>query len=92
MLPFLYLGKALEMDSLIYYRLHEYGGLDWRVETKHGGDFDYREEITSQFAAEYNKAIGEVRKAADILGMRVELPAVLAEAELDAPKPVEVSA
>jgi MoaA/NifB/PqqE/SkfB family radical SAM enzyme len=92
MLPFLYLGKALEMDSLIYYRLHEYGGLDWRVETKSGGDFDYREEITSQFAAEYNKAIGEVRKAADILGMRVELPATLAEKELEAPKPVEVNA
>lgn len=82
MLPFLYLGHALKMDSLIYYRLHEYGGLDWKVDTKHGGDFDYREEITSKFAAEYNKGISEVRKAADLLGIRVELPAALAEEEV----------
>lgn len=89
MLPFLYLGHALKMDSLIYYRLHEYDGLDWRVETKSGGDFDYREEITSQFVADYNKGISEVRKAADLLGIRVELPAALTEKET---RPVEVNA
>lgn len=82
MLPFLYLGKALKMDALIYYRLHEYEGLDWRVETKNGGVFDYREEITSNFAVAYNNGISEVRKAADLIGMRVELPAALTEDEV----------
>lgn len=82
MLPFLFLGKALQMDALIYYRLHEYSGLDWRIEAKRGGTFDYREECTSKFAAEYNKGINDVRKAADLLGMQVELPAALTEEEM----------
>lgn len=82
MLPFLYLGKLLKMNSLIYYRLHEYEGLDWRIETKDGGVFNYREEITSQFAVKYNQEVINVRKAADLLGIKVELPAVLTDDEL----------
>lgn len=82
MLPFLYLGRALKMNALIYYRLHEYGNLDWRIQTKDGGTFDYREEITSNFALEYNKGIENVRRAADLIDMPVHLPAALTEDEL----------
>ena len=82
MMPLVFLAKALHVDSIKYYRLHEYEGLDWRVETKAGGIFDYREECTRKFGQEYNRAIEHTRQAAEILGVHIELPASLTEAEL----------
>jgi molybdenum cofactor biosynthesis enzyme MoaA len=75
MTPFLYLGKALGVDSVTYFRLHEYDGLDWEVETRHGGSFNYRGECVGTFAAQYNEELERVRRAAVILGVKVDLPA-----------------
>jgi len=77
MMPLVYLGKALRVDSIIYYRLHEYDGLDWRIEAKHGGVFDYLEECVNQFPEEYNQQIQRTRQLAETLGVHVELPALL---------------
>ena len=67
MMPFVFLAKALKVDVIKYYRLHEYDGLDWRVETKAGGIFDYRNECVGKFGEEYNHEIERTRKAAEIL-------------------------
>jgi MoaA/NifB/PqqE/SkfB family radical SAM enzyme len=82
MMPLVFLAKALKADEVKYYRLHEYEGLDWRVETKAGGIFDYREECTRKFGQEYNREIERTRQAAETLGMPIEIPAPLSEAEL----------
>jgi MoaA/NifB/PqqE/SkfB family radical SAM enzyme len=42
MLPFVFLAKALKADATTYFRLHEYDGLDWEVDTKAGGSFNCR--------------------------------------------------
>jgi MoaA/NifB/PqqE/SkfB family radical SAM enzyme len=70
MVPFVYLAKALKVDGVKYYRLHEYEGLDWRIETKDGGTFDYRQETTANFAEAYNRAVESTREAADAFGGR----------------------
>jgi MoaA/NifB/PqqE/SkfB family radical SAM enzyme len=75
MLPLVFLAKALKVDAVKYYRLHEYDGLDWRIETKIGGSFDYREESTDAFVNEYNLVVEHTRRAAEMLGLYIELPA-----------------
>lgn len=75
MLPLIYLAKGLKVNEVKYYRLHQYDGLDWRVETKDGGFFDYREECASTFCDDYNRQRERVLQAAEILGIFVELPA-----------------
>ena len=82
MMPFVFLAKALKVDVIKYYRLHEYEGLDWRIEAKGGGIFDYREECVENFSEEYNREIERTRQAAEILGISIELPAPLTESEL----------
>jgi hypothetical protein len=82
MMPLIVLAKALKVDEVKYYRLHEYEGLDWQVETKAGGMFDYREECTKKFGEEYNRELERTRTAAEILGIQIELPAPLMESEL----------
>ena len=57
-----------------FWRLHEYDGLDWTVEAKDGGVFDYRKETPDNFVEQYNRHIGNTRRVADIVGMDVELP------------------
>ena len=79
MVPFVYLAKALKVDVAKYYRLHEYEGLDWRVETREGGIFDYREECAGKFAQEYNREINRTHRAATILDVSIELPAPLTQ-------------
>jgi MoaA/NifB/PqqE/SkfB family radical SAM enzyme len=74
MVPFIYLAKALDVDSIHYWRLHEYHGLDWKVETKDGGVFDYLKETTGNFVEEYNRQIDITRRVAEIVGMDAELP------------------
>jgi MoaA/NifB/PqqE/SkfB family radical SAM enzyme len=75
MLPFIFLAKSLRVDSVIYYRLHEYEGLNWKVPTEDGGNFNYREECTTEFADVYNRELAFTREAARILDVHVELPA-----------------
>jgi MoaA/NifB/PqqE/SkfB family radical SAM enzyme len=75
--PFIYLAKSLGVDTVRFYRLHEYDGLDWRIQTKTNEVFDYREEITSNFAEAYNRQLEAAKRAADIVGIRVELPALI---------------
>ncbi len=74
MVPFVYLAKALDVDSIHYWRLHEYDGLDWRVEAKDGGVFDYRKETADNFVEKYNRQIENTRRVAEIVGMDAELP------------------
>jgi len=73
--PFVYLAKSLGVDSIRYYRLHEYDGLDWQVRTQIGRMFDYREECTEKFVDEYNRRIDEAAKAAALIGLSIEVPA-----------------
>jgi MoaA/NifB/PqqE/SkfB family radical SAM enzyme len=73
--PFIYLAKSLGVDTVRFYRLHEYDGLDWRVPTKTDEVFDYREEITSKFAEAYNRQLEAAKQAAEIVGIGLELPA-----------------
>jgi MoaA/NifB/PqqE/SkfB family radical SAM enzyme len=82
MMPFLFLAKALKADSVKYYRLHQYQGLDWKVETKDGGVFDYRKEYVIHCGEEYNRELERTRRAAEMLGILHELPAPLDEREL----------
>ena len=82
MLPFVFLAKSLQVDSVTFFRLHEYEGLDWQVDTKHGGVFDYRQECVGSFRAEYNRELKRARQAAEVLGVAGEWPALLPEEEL----------
>ncbi|HWC99681.1 MAG TPA: radical SAM protein [Candidatus Sulfopaludibacter sp.] len=82
MLPFLFLAKALKVDGVTFYRMHEYESLDWKVDAKQGGVFDYREECTGKFADEYNRELENVRQAAALFGVQVDLPAPVAPEEL----------
>jgi MoaA/NifB/PqqE/SkfB family radical SAM enzyme len=74
MVPFVYLAKALDVDSIHYWTLHQYQGLDWKVETRGGGFFDYLKETPRNFVKEYNRQIESTRRAAAIVGMDAELP------------------
>jgi MoaA/NifB/PqqE/SkfB family radical SAM enzyme len=80
MMPVVLLAKALRIDGVKYYRLHEYEGLDWQIEAKHGGTFDYREETAIKFSADYNREVENTQKAAQLLGVDIQLPAALAPA------------
>lgn len=76
MVPFVYLAKSLDVDSIQYWTLHEYDGLDWRVETKDGQVFDYRKATTSNFAEEFRRQIEQTRRAAEIVGIDAQLPGI----------------
>jgi MoaA/NifB/PqqE/SkfB family radical SAM enzyme len=75
MVPFVFLAKALKIKNVVFYRLHEYDELNWRIATKSGGTFDYREECTGAFVDQYNREIENTRKAAEMLNVDVQLPA-----------------
>jgi len=81
MLPFVYLAKSLNVDSVIFYRLHEYDSLDWEVPAKEGGVFSYVKESVGMFPDEYNRELERTRQAARILGVHVDLPAPLPVAD-----------
>lgn len=80
MMPMVLLAKALRVDGVKYYRLHEYAGLDWRIPAKAGGMFDYKEESTFTFSNEYNRAVENTRLAAELLQVNIELPAAIDDA------------
>lgn len=77
--PFIHLAKSFGITKIIFYRLHEYDGLDWQLEAKSGGIFDYQSECVDKFAARFNEVIAEARKTLDELGMHADLPAPVAE-------------
>jgi MoaA/NifB/PqqE/SkfB family radical SAM enzyme len=79
---FVRLAKQLDVESIKFYRMHEYEELNWRVDAKRGGEFDYREEVVSTFAAEYNEQVARTRALADELGVEAELPALAEPEEL----------
>lgn len=79
MAAFVLLGKSLGVDYVRFSRLHEYPGLDWRIETTPGRYFDYREECVDHFAEAYNRNVDDARKTAELSGMAVELPPPIAE-------------
>jgi MoaA/NifB/PqqE/SkfB family radical SAM enzyme len=81
MVPLVFLAKALKVNSINYYRLNEYEGLDWQIETKAGGIFDYHEECTRKFGIEYNRELEITRQVAKTFGVQIQLPAPLTEAE-----------
>lgn len=82
MVPFLFLAKSLRATAVKYYRLHEYDGLNWKIPTKAGDTFSYRDECTSEFGDEYNHEVERTQHAAQMMGMAVELPATFTEAAL----------
>jgi MoaA/NifB/PqqE/SkfB family radical SAM enzyme len=82
MRQFVYLAKSLNVDGVVFYRLHEYDGLDWRIEAKQGGPFDYRSECTQNFMEDYNRSIEEAREAAVETGIWIELPAAFGPEEM----------
>jgi len=86
MLPFVFLAKALKAQTITYFRLHEYEGLDWEVNTPNGHSFNYREECVGKFREEYNRELERARQAAEILGIVAELPA-----PMDSDQLVEIS-
>jgi MoaA/NifB/PqqE/SkfB family radical SAM enzyme len=75
MVPFAFLAKALGVYSVCYHRLHEYDALDWRIEAKIGGSFDYRKECVNNSVDEYNHEIEQTRKVAELFALNVTLPA-----------------
>ena len=75
MVPFVFLGKALGVDEVKYYRLHEYEELNWVIPTRGGGEFDYRSECVNNFRDLYDVEYDGTRKAAQMLGLYLELPA-----------------
>jgi wyosine [tRNA(Phe)-imidazoG37] synthetase (radical SAM superfamily) len=77
MLPFVYLAKSLGADTLTIFRLHEYEGLDWEVQVKSGGFFNYRDEYVGRIREEYNRELERARVAAETLGIPAKLPAPL---------------
>lgn len=83
MVPMVYLAKSLGVDVLVYYRLHEYEGLDWQVQTKNGGVYDYLSETVGNFPEEFNREIDRARMAADLIGQRIEIPAKLSDEEVE---------
>jgi predicted O-linked N-acetylglucosamine transferase (SPINDLY family) len=72
-----FLAKALQVDFLRYYRLAEFEEMNWQIETKNGGTFNYREECVTSFPQQYNQAVENTRKAAEVLGVQISLPAPL---------------
>jgi len=82
MTPFVYLGKSLNMDTITFFRMHEYPGLDWLAPTADGGVFNYLDECTGNFREDYNRELERARRAAEVLGLAVDLPA---------PEPVEAA-
>jgi molybdenum cofactor biosynthesis enzyme MoaA len=79
MMPFVFLGKALGVNIVVYYQLWEPEGCGWATESKAGGSFVYLDECVSRFPKEYNLELERTRKAAEILGIKVDLPAPIAE-------------
>jgi MoaA/NifB/PqqE/SkfB family radical SAM enzyme len=77
MQAFLHLAKQLGVTLVRFYRLHEYNELNWRIEAKGGGIFDYREECIGEFTPEYNLEIERTRALAKQLELHVELPALM---------------
>ncbi|MFN7455602.1 MAG: radical SAM protein [Pseudobdellovibrionaceae bacterium] len=72
---FVYLSKALGFDSVRFHLLHQYDGLDWKVTTKDGSEFDYVKELPANQAEEYNKQVVLATKAAKVLEIELEIPA-----------------
>lgn len=80
MTTFVRLGRALGVNSLVFYRMHEYDGFDWRTTTVDGEPFDYLQECTNEFAAEYNQQVSAATELAEKLGIHVQMPALLEQA------------
>jgi MoaA/NifB/PqqE/SkfB family radical SAM enzyme len=78
MVPMVSLAKSLGVDVLTYYTLHDEQYLDWTVEAKHGGRFVYVEETVRNFPEIFNREIERTRKIADLIGMKIEIPAPIA--------------
>jgi len=94
MVPFVFLAKALKVENIHYYRLSEAANQDWRAETLGGGIFDYRQECTSTFVSEYNRAVEATRRVAEMLGVTIQLPEAYTVSAPDekAVEPVEQTA
>lgn len=69
-----WLTKALGLDGIRFYRLHEYPGLDWRATAADGSTFDYLEETCSRFPEEFDRQVAAARRAAVAAGIRAEIP------------------
>ena len=80
MVPFVELAKSLGVDAVKFYRLHEYGSLEWKIEAPDGTPFDYREECTDRFEELHDEHVRAATKAAAAAGLHLEIPALYAGA------------
>ena len=77
---FVRLAKSLGVNGIKFYTLHEYEGLNWKIETE-DGDFDYTDEWTSKCKAAFNKHLREAVDEANRLNLVIEFPGYYLETE-----------
>jgi hypothetical protein len=83
MTPFVFLAKAFGANYARFFRLNQYDGLDWKVESKDGYLFDYQAECVTEFAAVYNREVKNALLAAQAVGIQIDVPGLL-------PEPLEI--
>ena len=66
MADFVRLARMLAVNSVVFYRMHEYDGFDWTTTTVDGERFDYLSECTNEFAADYNRNVTEALRIAKL--------------------------
>lgn len=77
MAAFVRMGRMLGVNSIVFYRMHEYDGFNWTTKTVDGEAFSYLSECTNEFAEEYNRHVTEALRVAKHYGLHIEMPALL---------------
>ncbi len=77
MAAFVRLGRMLGVNSIVFYRMHEYDGFNWTTTTADGEAFNYLSECTNEFPEDYNRNVAEALRVAKLYGLNVEMPALL---------------
>jgi MoaA/NifB/PqqE/SkfB family radical SAM enzyme len=76
--PFVRLAHDIGVKGVIFYRLHSYEGLDWKVKTAVGTEFDYRAQRVENFPDLYNANARLAAVTASELGIDLNVPAEFA--------------
>lgn len=77
MVPFVQLAKELGIKAVVFYRLHAYEGMNWKVQTAAGTEFDYKAECVENVREVYNDNVRRADALAKQLGLHVTMPAEL---------------
>ena len=62
---------------MVFYRLHAYEGMNWKVQTAAGTEFDYQAECVENVRETYNDNVRRADALAKQLGLHVTMPAEL---------------